>query len=449
MLTMPKLRDHSTIRSRILARRRGGPPRYYADFRDFSDVGGKIQKLSPAGEQYATTSLTDALEFAATRLHEFEARRRARPSHSTAPRTFGTFAAHHLIEKAENGEADEQWLDSAERHLAEARAYFGDRRDLGDVQVGDVSGYLTHLRTLSNGRGGTMSGGTITQYLNSLSSLYRRAVSEGIVPMGHNPVRALVGKPKIRRQKTRWLEINEMARVLNVARAYTPTRDHLALPYFFEILAALALTGCRETEVYGLEIGDVNLERGIIIVQENEWRRLKTENAERPVPIFPQLGEILAAYANGPNAPTGKLFFPSARPDGDTERMITDLRKTLDKLPMPERFRRNRTERELEQLEAARRKKLARWTDKPRGPKPKETREELERPVVTTMIPPLRTKMLRHTYCAARLQTLDHGRPISIYTVAQEMGHGDLKLIKKIYGHLGTVRHRGEAVEFR
>jgi hypothetical protein len=58
-----------------------------------------------------------------------------------------------LIEKAENGEADEQWLDSAERHLSEARAYFGDRRDLGDVQVADVSGYLTHLRTLSNGRG--------------------------------------------------------------------------------------------------------------------------------------------------------------------------------------------------------------------------------------------------------------------------------------------------------
>ncbi len=43
---MPKLRDHTTIDSRIYARqRRKGDPRYYGDFRDYSDVGGGQEPL--------------------------------------------------------------------------------------------------------------------------------------------------------------------------------------------------------------------------------------------------------------------------------------------------------------------------------------------------------------------------------------------------------------------
>ena len=33
--------------------------------------------------------------------------------------------------------------------------------------------------------------------------------------------------------------------------------------------------------------------------------------------------------------------------------------------------------------------------------------------------------------------------------VARELGHGGDSLIKRVYGHLGTVRHRAEMVEFR
>lgn len=56
---------------------------------------------------------------------------------------------------------------------------------------------------------------------------------------------------------------------------------------------------------------------------------------------------------------------------------------------------------------------------------------------------------LRHTYCAARLQTLDGGYPVSVYTVAQELGHGGDGLVKAISCHLGTIRHRSEVVEYR
>jgi len=50
----------------------------------------------------------------------------------------------------------------------------------------------------------------------------------------------------------------------------------------------------------------------------------------------------------------------------------------------------------------------------------------------------IRSKMFRHTYCAARLQTLDHGAPVSEYTVAKELGQGGETLIRRVYGPPGA-----------
>jgi len=61
----------------------------------------------------------------------------------------------------------------------------------------------------------------------------------------------------------------------------------------------------------------------------------------------------------------------------------------------------------------------------------------------------IRSKMFRHTYCATRLQTLDAGAPVSVYTVPREMGHGGETMVRKVYQHFGQVRHRAEAVEYR
>jgi integrase len=57
--------------------------------------------------------------------------------------------------------------------------------------------------------------------------------------------------------------------------------------------------------------------------------------------------------------------------------------------------------------------------------------------------------MFRHTYCAARLQTLDNGAPVSVFTVANELGHGGTALVNRVYGHLGLKRHRSAVVEYR
>lgn len=41
------------------------------------------------------------------------------------------------------------------------------------------------------------------------------------------------------------------------------------------------------------------------------------------------------------------------------------------------------------------------------------------------------------------------GAPVSVYTLGKELGHGGDALVKRVYGHLGSVRHRAEVVEYR
>ena len=48
-----------------------------------------------------------------------------------------------------------------------------------------------------------------------------------------------------------------------------------------------------------------------------------------------------------------------------------------------------------------------------------------------------------------RLQTLDRGARVSLYTVSRELGHGSDDMVRRVYSHLGTFRHRSEVVEYR
>jgi integrase len=61
----------------------------------------------------------------------------------------------------------------------------------------------------------------------------------------------------------------------------------------------------------------------------------------------------------------------------------------------------------------------------------------------------IRSKMFRHSYCSARLQTLDGGAPVSPFTVSRELGHGSQQMVEDVYSLLGTMRHRTGVVEYR
>jgi integrase len=160
------------------------------------------------------------------------------------------------------------------------------------------------------------------------------------------------------------------------------------------------LTGARSAEVLGLQVGDVNLTRGVIYVREHADRRLKTAGSRRVVPLAPQLREILTAYlfANGDAPADDALLFPSS-----SGSMISDWRKVLDRVAVRAGFAKGQ----------------------------------------------VRTRAFRHSYASARLQCLDNGQPISLYTVSRELGHGSETMLRERYAHLGQIRYRGEHVEFR
>ena len=180
----------------------------------------------------------------------------------------------------------------------------------------------------------------------------------------------------------------------------------------YPLLATYLLTGGRKKEVLGLEVGDISFGRRRVTFRVHPHRRLKTKHAARSLPLWPQLTDILQEYIFGGAAPLGTLLFPSPR----TGEMIRKFREPLDAIA-----------------------ERAGW-------KAGE----------------IRSRMFRHTYCAARLQTgekrvatLEDGRevvewiPVSTYTVAKEMGHGGTGLVERVYGHLGETQHRSEVVEYR
>lgn len=406
-------------RNRIYWRDTGGALRAYADFRDFAAEGGKRVPLVPAGASMATTDPAEAEELAAARLGQLVAARKKREVLGTElgiSRSAGlqTFAARHLRLKAQSGRFTDQWLTDTEQRLRVAVDFFGAQRELHTIQVSDVQRYVAWLAVQPVRRGcppkkplkdrpkRTIGGQTQRHYLNALSNLYKRAQAEQVVPLGHNPVALLLEKPTATRREARWLEAHEAALLLESARTHTPKRDDMAMPFVYPLLATFLLTGGRTSEVLGLEVEDVSFDRKTITFRPNQHRRLKTGTSHRVVPLWPQLEAILRAYLYGGDVPlVSGLIFPSTRTGAP--KMLTDVRKMLDAVAERAGWRAGE----------------------------------------------IRSKMFRHTYTAARLQTTDRGEAVSQFTVSRELGHGGESLVRRCYGHLGTVRHRAEHVEFR
>lgn len=391
-------------KSRIYWREQGGERRAYADFRD---LGGGREALIPPDENRATTDRVIAEKLVADRLAALQEAKRDRALTGIKRRaTLRDFVSHHLVQKAKSGLFAEQWLAATESMLTLAVDHFGADRDLATITVADVQGWLNALATRPNKRGGTLGGGSLRHHLNVLSNLYRRAQSEGCVQPGYNPCAAMMEKPKGQREEAHWLEVHEAALLLESARTYAPKRTTgrgREVPFIYPLVATYLLTGGRESEVLGLEVGDVNFERKTVTFRPNQWRRLKTKTSHRTVPLWPQLEAILRDYIRE-SARVGGLLFPSPVADKDEkDAMVTDFRRVLDVVA-----------------------ERAGW-------KAAE----------------VRSKAFRHTYCAARLQTLDRGAPVSLFTVAREMGHGGDALVKRVYGHLGEVRHRSDVIEYR
>ncbi len=410
---MPKKR-----RSRIFWR--GG--RAYGDFRDYGDVGGGRQRLTVDGEEHATADPDVAAKLCAARLAELDAARRGRGLHGNhATTTLAALVASHLRLKAASGKFAEATLETTETYLLRALSFLGAERDPASVRVQDIQSYIQWLRMHKTKRRvpghpdpaarRTLSETSVHHHIAALSGVFARGIEQGFLVLGANPVSALMEKPTPQPVPTGWLESHEAALLLEAARVLAEAQqqsvpetgrpgDRSAISAY-PLLATFLLTGGRSAEILGLELDDVSFERRTIEFRPNRWRRLKTKKSGRKVPLWPQLEDILRSYLKSPNRPTGSLLFPSwAVP---TEAMLTDWRKALDRIAIRAGWRAG----------------------------------------------DIRSRQFRHTYASARLQTVDRGEPVAIYTVSRELGHGSTAMVEQVYSHLGQVRHRSEVVEFR
>jgi len=386
--------------------------RAWADFRDYAFVGGGREPLVPDGAKYATPKADVAARLVAERLNELQALRLNQElSGECFQPSLGWFAQHHLDLKADEGTSAGH-LDNVRVYLKVAVDYFGAERDLRSIRPRDVRTWLDSLRKRQGRSGKPISNATRRKYLNALSDLYARAVSDEFTDK--NPARDLYSqsKPKPERRKARYWEPDEVAALLEAARTmrYEPTvgkgRGGVgevradAYPWIYPLLATAALTGARKSELFGLEVDDISFRYGFVFVRPNEWRDLKTLGSDRRIPLWPQLEKILLDYIaqRETEGGIGALLFPSHR--HAEERILDNIDRQLDKLG---------------------------------------ERAGIAKP---------RLHAFRHSYTAARLQTLEHGAPVSIWQVASELGHQSTAMIEKRYGHLATVRDRKAVVEF-
>jgi integrase len=203
-------------------------------------------------------------------------------------------------------------------------------RNLQTISVPDVRAYMRWLRTLEIGRRGAggMSDSTVRHHLAALSGVFTQAISDGHLPLGTNPVAALLGKPGAPESPTELLEPWECAALLESARTLPAAADGpRPLACTYELLAFFLYTGAREGEVRRAEVADLRFAASPAYPEG--WIRIrgtKTDGAERVVPMHPHHRELLLAYLDRTRRTGGPLFVSA---DGVP---VGDWRKTLDRI---------------------------------------------------------------------------------------------------------------------
>lgn len=391
------------VGSRVYWRNQGGARRAWGDFRDFADVGGKREALVAPGERRATTEPRQAEAAMARRLEELRGLREGKAGDvRLVSMDIAELVRRHLITLSTKRQVERSWIEASQVFLARAIEFFGPTRSMHAIRPKHVMDWETALGGIVTNRKKPLSQQSIRHHLNALSRLFRRAQELDVVREGYNPVAKVLVKPQGTDDEADFLESHEAAALLEAVRSMSNSpRNRLKGLTAEALLAVFLLTGARETEVYGLELSDISFERETIRFRWNRWRRIKNKTSSRVIRMWPQLKEILLPYVEVRSKLPGSLLFPSfVRGE---EQMLTDIRGFLDRVASEVGLEDGR----------------------------------------------LRTRIFRHTYCAARLQTLDRGEPIGMFTVSRELGHASEDTARRIYAHLGEIRHRSEVVEFR
>lgn len=479
--------DHDDI-ERYLYARNG---RWYADLRSFSDVGGSRESLIPPDGSYATRDRNEALELARARVEDLEQQRSGNSDVPGAAVRLRSFAPQFLKLKARETDVSKETMDRAASALKNALRGIVDEHGqpydpfMHEVTVADVRRLKRYLRDehISPHTGRPLSNRSIRYATDVLSECFVYAAAEGHVPRRYDPVEDLPKRTSTRGEETDFLEPHEAAAVLHMLIEHEEgLNPHVLLNF------VLALTGARRAAGAGLLTREVDRTKGVVLYQSNRWRNIKTrEKGYRAVPIWPQLELALEAYRLTHERDPADLLLPGRGRSGET--MITGVKKRLDAAQeaaaklledhgvdhlLWDRRRRSRPAAELidprdlpSELEHASADEVAKTTacqvpslqDRDDDSETQREKKELNRirykGARASLLDALDEKRVtpmawRTTYATARVQTLDHGKPVARSTVAGELGHNSNELLDNVYARVGSARGpRKEVVEYR
>lgn len=368
--------------------------RWWGDFRGYQDVGGKKEPLVPGSESFATRDHKVAQLLYSKRVKHYETLRRNRAIVGIVEdAALAKYSEYHLDKLRCRAEADptvRPGLSTIDRYagaLANVIDHFGPGTALAEITTLRLADYVERREKAG------AAPATIHQETVALSGLFKRAVFEQKAL--NNPVPQLIDRPSINRPEATWLEIAEAAALLEAAAeldANPTTVSPWKLTFLESLTATPLLSGMRKSEEFGLERADIDFNENVIRIRDNKWRKTCPikRRAERAVPLWPQLREILGEYLEKTPPHISGLLFPSPKDGGP----MRDFRGSLVKA-----------------CEIAGIKKH------------------------------VTPHTLRHTYTAVRLRTYHtgpNGEPIriSLFDVARELGHRSTAMIERVYGHV-------------
>ncbi len=281
------------------------------------------------------------------------------------------------------GNTADTYLDALRRHALPTFA----ARALTDISRAEVESWWA----------GVCRHGYSRKHLSTiravLTAVLRRAVARGVLPS--NPADAIAGRSGREDREVRqaeWLSEPELARFLAEAQRREPR--------YYPILLTIASTGLRLGEALGLQVGDVDLERGKLYVR----RAVRKHRIGSPKSGKPRTVDV-----------------PSA-----TVAILRDWLATV-------------------RAEAAVRGEEPRWvfpTATGHVDGGRHLRAAMRRALKAAGITRhLRLHDLRHTYASLALQ-----RGVRLEVVSRQLGHKGIAITFDVYGHLAPDATR-EAAE--
>jgi integrase len=201
-------------------------------------------------------------------------------------------------------EATDKPIHDATRFVNTFNEFVGDR-PIDQITRSNVSAYITH-------RCKTVKTTSVDREIHTLRAVWNKA-ADALEISSRNPFERQsihgLGTDAIRRPTPSTENHRSLMQLLHEH----PRREQ---SYVVPMLAIIALTGLRMSEVWGIQSCDFDTVKGHLLVRPNDLRSLKTENSERPFPVLPTLAGWLDLYlrmkrpgsANAASATTGSFL---------------------------------------------------------------------------------------------------------------------------------------------